>query len=93
MAEDRQKLFDHWENIPSFVFVNVPKEKYFSHPVRRDIIRLFRKGIEEESPDGNFKVRHAMNVTEINDKLSQINQTPISKTTLYFHQHQSPDTK
>lgn len=85
MAEDRQQLFDHWKNIPSFVFVSVPKDKYFSHPVRRDIIKLLRKGLEEESPDGNFKIRRAMNVTEINDKLSQINETNISKTTLYFH--------
>ncbi|UCG90714.1 MAG: helix-turn-helix transcriptional regulator [Candidatus Heimdallarchaeota archaeon] len=85
MAEDRQQLIDHWENIPQFVFVNVSKEKYFSHPVRRDIIRLLRKGIEEESPDGSFKVRRAMNVTEISKKLCQKNETSISKTTLYFH--------
>ncbi len=85
MAKDRQVLFDHWENIPSFVFVNVPKDKYFSHPIRRDIIRLLRKGIEEESPDGNLKVRHALNVTEINTELSQITESVISKTTLYFH--------
>lgn len=85
MAEDRQQLFDHWKNIPQFVFVNVSKEKYFSHPARRDIIRLLRKGIEEESPDGSFKVRRAMNVAEINEKISQKNETSISKTTLYFH--------
>ncbi|MFX1286472.1 MAG: winged helix-turn-helix domain-containing protein [Promethearchaeota archaeon] len=85
MTKDRQKLFDHWKNIPQFVFVNVPKEKYFSHPVRRKIIRLLRKGIEEESPDGNFKVRHALNVSEIDDILSQTNEASISKTTLYFH--------
>ncbi|MFW9906506.1 MAG: hypothetical protein ACFFFH_19495 [Candidatus Thorarchaeota archaeon] len=85
MAKDRQNLFDYWENIPQFVFVNVPKDKYFSHPVRREIIKLLRQGIEEESPDGKFKVRHALNVSEIDANLSQVTEKEISKTTLYFH--------
>ncbi|UCG02818.1 MAG: helix-turn-helix transcriptional regulator [Candidatus Heimdallarchaeota archaeon] len=85
MAKDRQQLFDYWENIPQFLFINVPKDKYFSHPVRREIVKLLRQGIEEESPDGKFKVRHALNVSEIDTKLSQVTEKEISKTTLYFH--------
>ncbi|MFX1507485.1 MAG: hypothetical protein ACFFDC_15485 [Promethearchaeota archaeon] len=85
MAKDRQKLFDYWENIPQFVFVNVPKDKYFSQSVRREIVKLLRIGIEDESPDGNSKVRHALNVTEIDTALRKVIDKEISKTTLYFH--------
>ena len=33
----------------------------------------------EESPDGNFKVRHALNVSEIDDELCEVIETEISK--------------
>ncbi len=85
MVNDRQKLFDYWEKIPQFVFVNVSKDKYFMQPVRREIVKLLRKGLKEESPDGRYKVRHALNVSEINNKLNDVIETELSKTTLYFH--------
>ncbi len=85
MVDDRQKLFDHWKNIPSYEFITVPENKYFSHPVRRNIVRLLRKGLEDESPDENFSVRHALNVSEINQELMKLNGPALSKTTLYFH--------
>ncbi|MFX0014455.1 MAG: winged helix-turn-helix domain-containing protein [Promethearchaeota archaeon] len=83
MTKDRQKLFEYWKNLPASKFVNVSKEKYYSHPVRRDIIRLLRKGIDEESPDGNFQVRRALNVSEI--KRGLMKDIKLSKSTLYFH--------
>ncbi|UCE14097.1 MAG: helix-turn-helix transcriptional regulator [Candidatus Heimdallarchaeota archaeon] len=85
MAEDRQKLFDYWKYIPSYKFITVPEEKYYSHPVRRDIIRLLRKGVDEKTSDGKYQIRRALNVTEINNELMKIHDVPISKTTLYFH--------
>jgi hypothetical protein len=85
MVDDRQKLFDYWKNIPSYEFITVPEDKYYSHLVRRNIVRLLRKGIEDESPDRKFSVRHALNVSEINQELKKLNEPALSKTTLYFH--------
>lgn len=85
MTKDRQSLFDYWENIPSFEFIKVPKDKYYSHPIRRKIVRLLKEGIEEKSPDGKFNIRHALNVREISCKLKESNERSPSKTTLYFH--------
>lgn len=85
MAEDRQILFDHWDKIPSFEYVDVPKDKYYSHPVKREIVRILREGVEEESPDGKFKVRHALNVIEIRDILEKKKNIDMSSTNLYFH--------
>ncbi|MHA2175549.1 MAG: hypothetical protein ACXABI_12025 [Candidatus Hodarchaeales archaeon] len=82
MVNERQKLFDYWKNIPSFEFINIPSDKYASHPIRGKIITLMREGIEEISPDGKSKIRHALNVTEISNGLAD---NSISKTTLYFH--------
>ena len=82
MVNDRQKLFDYWKNIPSFEFINITTDKYVSHPIRGKIVQLMREGVEEISPDGKFKVRHALNVTEISEMLSD---NSMSKTTLYFH--------
>lgn len=85
MTANRQKLFDYWKEIPSFIFKEIPKEKYFSHPVRREIIRLFKEGLKEGSPDGKFIVRHALNVREISNKLEKSNGKSLGKTALYFH--------
>ncbi|MFX0053078.1 MAG: hypothetical protein ACFE8U_17525 [Candidatus Hermodarchaeota archaeon] len=85
MAEDRQILFDYWESIPSFEEIKVPKDKYYSHPIRRKIIRLLKDGIQEKSPDGKFNVRHALNVKEISFKLKESDKRAPTKTTLYFH--------
>jgi DNA-binding transcriptional ArsR family regulator len=85
MAKDRQILFDHWENIPSFEYVDLPKDKYYSHPVRREIIRLLKEGIEEETPDGKKKVRHALNVIEIKEILEKRKNIDMTPTNLYFH--------
>ncbi|MHA2278656.1 MAG: hypothetical protein ACXAC2_22995 [Candidatus Kariarchaeaceae archaeon] len=82
MVNYRQKLFDYWKNIPSFEFINITTDKYVSHPIRGKIIKLMREGVEEISPDGKFKVRHALNVTEISE---QLRNHSMSKTTLYFH--------
>lgn len=85
MTANRQKLFDYWKEIPSFIFKEIPKEKYFSHPVRREIIRLFKEGLKEGSPDGKFIVRHTLNVREISNKLEKSNGKSLGKTALYFH--------
>jgi DNA-binding transcriptional ArsR family regulator len=85
MTENRQVLFDYWKNAPSFEFINVPKEKYFSHPIRREIIKLLREGIEEKSPDRKYSIRHALNVSEINDYLIKNTDSSMGKTNLYFH--------
>jgi hypothetical protein len=85
MAKDRQNLFNFWKNIPSFEFIKVPKDKYYSHPIRGEIVKLLKEGIEEKSPDGKFNVRHALNVKEISNKLKKSNKRSPSKTTLYFH--------
>jgi DNA-binding transcriptional ArsR family regulator len=85
MPENRQMLFDYWKDIPSFIFKEIPKEKYFSHPVRREIIRLLKEGLEEKSPDGKFTVRHALNVREISNKLKKLNGKSLGTTALYFH--------
>lgn len=85
MSDNRQKLFDYWKDIPSFIFKEIPKEKYFSHPIRREIIRLLKEGIEENSPDGLFTIRHALNVREINNKLKKSNGKSMGTTALYFH--------
>ncbi|MHA1978835.1 MAG: hypothetical protein ACW98F_18965 [Candidatus Hodarchaeales archaeon] len=82
MENDRQKLFDYWKNIPSFEFINISKDKYNSHPIRGKIVKLLRDGMEEISPDGKFKVRHALNVLEISELLKD---SSMNKTTLYFH--------
>ncbi len=52
MTDEKQKLFDYWLNIPSFQFITVPEEKYFSHPVRREIRKILKKGKQELSSDG-----------------------------------------
>ncbi len=85
MTANRQKLFDYWKEIPSFIFKEISKEKYFSHPVRREIIRLFKEGLKEGSPDGKFIVRHALNVREISNKLEKSYGKSLGKTALYFH--------
>ncbi len=85
MAEDHQILFDHWEDIPAFEYVDLPKDKYYSHPVRREIVRLLLEGVEEESPDGKFKKRHALNVIEIREQLEKRKNIDMSPTNLYFH--------
>ncbi|NHK32069.1 MAG: hypothetical protein FK730_12000, partial [Asgard group archaeon] len=82
MPDNRQKLFDYWRDIPSFIFKEIPKEKYFSHPVRREIIRLLKEGIEEKSPDEKFVVRHALNVREISNKLKKSNGKSLGTTAL-----------
>ena len=85
MVKDHQILFDHWEKIPAFEFVDLPKDKYYSHPVRREIVRLLLEGIEDESPDGKFKKRHALNVIEIKEQLEKRKDITMSSTNLYFH--------
>ena len=85
MPNDRQKLFDYWKTIPAFIFKEIPKEKYFSHPVRREIIKLLKVGIEETSPDGKFNIRHALNVREISNKLTKSYKKSLGTTALYFH--------
>ncbi|NHJ49906.1 MAG: winged helix-turn-helix transcriptional regulator [Asgard group archaeon] len=85
MSSNRQKLFDYWQEIPSFIFKEIPKEKYFSHPVRREIIRFLKLGVEEKSPDGKYNTRHALNVREISNKLKKSNGKPIGTTAIYFH--------
>lgn len=85
MAEDRQILFDHWDKISSYEYVDVPKDKYYSHPVKSEIVRILREGIEEESPNGKSKVRHALNVIEIRDILERRKNIVMSPTNLYFH--------
>jgi len=85
MVKDRQELFNYWVEIPSFIFKQIPKEKYFSHPVRREIIKLLKEGIKENSPDGKLTTRHVLNVREISEKLKRINGKTIGKTALYFH--------
>ncbi|MFX0062863.1 MAG: hypothetical protein ACFFC7_11845 [Candidatus Hermodarchaeota archaeon] len=85
MAEDRQTLFNHWQKIPLCEYIDVPKDKFYSHPVRSEILNLLREGFEEESPDGKFKVRHALNVIEMRDLLVKRKNITMSSTTLYFH--------
>lgn len=85
MSVNRQKLFDYWNDIPSFIFKEIPKEKYFSHPIKRQIIRILKEGIEEKSPDGVFNIRHALNVREIGNKLKKSNGKSLGTTALYFH--------
>jgi len=86
MTVERQKLFDHWKNIPSFTYITVPEENYFSHPARREIIKILRNGKQELSPDGSSTKRHALNVTEISEELDKrLTKGKLKKTTLYFH--------
>ncbi|MFX0016478.1 MAG: hypothetical protein ACFFB2_15760 [Promethearchaeota archaeon] len=85
MAENRQVLFDHWHEIPSSKYLDVSKDKYYSHPVKREIVKLLREGIEDKSPDGRSTVRHALNVQEIKDLLRQRKDIIMSPTNLYFH--------
>ncbi|UCG89650.1 MAG: helix-turn-helix transcriptional regulator [Candidatus Heimdallarchaeota archaeon] len=85
MVEECQILFDHWEKIPSFEYVDVPKDKYYSHPVKSEIVKLLKEGIEEKSPDGKSKVRHALNVIEIKELLERRKNIDMSPTNLYFH--------
>jgi len=85
MTKDRQVLFDFREEIPQFVFRELPKDKYFSHPVRREIIKILKKGINEKSPDGKHSIRYALNVREIRELLRKIYEKPPNITALYFH--------
>ena len=85
MTEDNQVLIDHWDKIPPFAYIDVPKDKYYSHPVRSEIIGLFREGIEEMSPKRKLIVRHALNVIEIKELLEKRKDIVMSTTNLYFH--------
>ncbi len=85
MTDEREILFDHWDKIPSFAYIDVPKDKYYSHPVKSEIVGLFREGIEEMSPEGKSKVRHALNVIEIKELLEKRKDIVMSTTNLYFH--------
>ncbi|MFX0126255.1 MAG: hypothetical protein ACFFAE_21725 [Candidatus Hodarchaeota archaeon] len=85
MTNKRQILFDYWEKIPSFAYIDVPKDKYYSHPVRSEIIGLLREGIEEKSSEGKSKVRHALNVIEIKELLKLRKDITMSSTNIYFH--------
>ena len=82
---ENQILIDHWGEIPAFAYIDVPKDKYYSHPVRSEIIGLFREGIEEISSEGKSQVRHALNVTEIKELLKKRKDITMSTTNLYFH--------
>jgi hypothetical protein len=85
MTKDRQILFDYRDEIPSFVFKELPEEKYFSHPIRREIIKLLKEGIKEKSPEENHKIRFALNVKEIQEQLRKTHEKPPNITALYFH--------
>jgi hypothetical protein len=85
MTDELQILYDYWDKIPPFEYIDVPKEKYYSHPVKSEIIGLFREGIEEKSPEGKTKVRHALNVLEIKELLEKRKDIVMSSTNLYFH--------
>ena len=85
MTDKNQILIDHWDTIPAFAYIDVPKDKYYSSPVRSEIVGLFREGIEETSPEGTSIVRHALNVTEIKDLLEKRKDIAKSTTNLYFH--------
>jgi hypothetical protein len=82
---ENQILIDHWDKIPAFAYIDVPKDNYYSHPVRSEIIGLFREGIEEMSSEGKSIVRHALNVTEIKQLLEKRKDIVMSTTNLYFH--------
>ncbi|MFX1285591.1 MAG: hypothetical protein ACFFB5_18270 [Promethearchaeota archaeon] len=85
MTNKHQLLFDHWDKIPSFAYIDVPKDKYYSHPVKSEIVKLLREGIEEMSPDGRSVMRHALNVIEIKELLEKRKEIVMSSTNLYFH--------
>ena len=85
MIKDRQILFDYRDEIPSFVFRELPREKYFSHPIRREIIKILKEGLEEKSPDEKFNIRFALNIKEIRDQLKKTHDKPPNITALYFH--------
>ncbi|NPD89020.1 MAG: winged helix-turn-helix transcriptional regulator [Asgard group archaeon] len=85
MVKNRQILFDYRKDIPSFIFKELPKEKYFSHPIRRQIVKLLKEGIKEKSPDGKFNNRYALNVREIRDQLKKSYDKTPNITALYFH--------
>ena len=85
MTDKNQTLIDHWDKIPAFAYIDVPKDKYYSHPVRSEIVRLFREGLEEKSPEGKSLVRHALSVTEIKELLEKRKDIVMSITNLYFH--------
>ncbi|UCG01716.1 MAG: hypothetical protein JSW11_19155 [Candidatus Heimdallarchaeota archaeon] len=85
MTDEHQILFDYWDKIPSFAYIDVPKDKYYSHPVKSEIIGLLREGIEEKSSEGKSKVRHALNVIEIKEFLERKRDINMSSTNLYFH--------
>jgi hypothetical protein len=85
MTDKNQILIDHWDKIPAFAYIDVPKDKYYSHPVRSEILGLFREGIEETSPEDKSMVRHALNVTEIKELLEKRKDRVMSITNLYFH--------
>ncbi|WP_455463951.1 winged helix-turn-helix domain-containing protein [Candidatus Hodarchaeum mangrovi] len=78
--DKRKILYDYWNSIPSYKFVDVEKDKYFNQPIRRAIIRVMRKGFEED--EGK---RHVLNVIEIQSLLKEKEGIDITKTNLYFH--------
>ncbi len=85
MTKDRQVLFDYRKEIPSFIFKELPREKYFSHPIRREIIKLLKEGVKDKSPDGKYTIRFALNIKEIREQLKKTHDKPPNITALYFH--------
>jgi len=85
MTDEYQILIDHWDKIPSFAYIDVPKDKYYSHPVKSEIVGLLREGIEKKSPEGKSTRRHALNVVEIKELLERRKGIDMSTTNLYFH--------
>ncbi|MFX0207944.1 MAG: hypothetical protein ACFFDT_18305 [Candidatus Hodarchaeota archaeon] len=85
MTDKNQILIDHWDTIPAFAYIDVPKDKYYSHPVRSEIVGLFREGLEERSSEGKSLVRHTLNVAEIKELLEKRKDIVMSTTNLYFH--------
>ncbi|MFX0210517.1 MAG: hypothetical protein ACFFDT_31345 [Candidatus Hodarchaeota archaeon] len=85
MTDGHQILYEYWDKIPSFEYIDVPKDKYYSHPVKSEIVRLLREGVEEKTSEGKSKVRHALNVIEIKELLKKRKDIVMSATNLYFH--------
>ena len=92
MAEDREKLFTFWEELPALKIVDMPqKEVYGNKKIRSYIIRFLREGIIDEADEELRRRRHAFNAQEIKKNVKEFKDTSLQG--LYFHLQKLKEAK